>query len=99
MQTKEIHELRQDKVELREQVKEHKDLAQEWKIIVKEKSESLQKTIEDLTIEKAKVSELVQKFGINNHDSHGISSFSIIEQEHVDVSNKGEGALENQILD
>jgi len=73
MQTKEIHELRQDKVELREQVKEHKDLAQEWKIIVKEKSESLQKTIEDLTIEKAKVSELTQKIGVYNHDSHGIS--------------------------
>ena len=99
MQTKEIHELRQDKVELREQVKEHKDLAQEWKIIVKEKSESLQKTIEELTIEKAKVSELTQKIGAYNHDSHGISSFSMIEQEHVDVSNTGEEALENQIFD
>ena len=99
MQTKEIHELRQDKIELREQVKEHKDLAQEWKIIVKEKSESLQKTIEELTIEKAKVSELTQKIGAYNHDSHGISSFSMIEQEHVDVSNTGEGALENQNSD
>ena len=99
MQTKEIHELRQDKIELREQVKEHKDLAQEWKIIVKEKSESIQKTIEELTIEKAKVSELVQKFVVHNHDSHGISSFSIIDQEHVDVSNTGEGALENQNSD
>lgn len=40
IQVKEIHELRQDKMELREQVKDHKDLAQEWKIIVKEKKMS-----------------------------------------------------------
>jgi hypothetical protein len=96
MQTKEIHELRQDKVELREQVKEHKDLAQEWKIIVKEKSESLQKTIEELTIEKAKVSELVQKFGVNNHHD-GSSSWSKLEQE--EISNAGEGGLENENFD
>ena len=96
MQTKEIHELRQDKVELREKVKEHKDLAQEWKIIVKEKSESLQKTIEQLTIEKAKVSELVQKFGVNNHHD-GSSSWSKLEQE--EISNAGEGGLENENFD
>ena len=130
LKTKEIHELRQDKVELHkennevhkennelhselkhadyklktiiehnkalsEQVKDHKDLAQEWKIIVKEKNESLQKTIEELTIEKAKVSELTQKIGVHNHD--GSSSWIQLEQE--EIPNLGEGALENQNSD
>ena len=122
LKTKEIHELRQDKVELHkennelhselkhadyklktiiehnkalsEQVKDHKDLAQEWKIIVKEKNDSLQKTIEELTIEKAKVSELTQKIGVHNHD--GSSSWSKLEQE--EISNAGEGGLENEIF-
>jgi len=80
---------------LSEQVKDHKDLAQEWKIIVKEKNESLQKTIEELTIEKAKVSELTQKIGVHNHD--GSSSWIQLEQE--EIPNLGEGALENQNSD
>jgi myosin heavy subunit len=80
---------------LSEQVKDHKELAQEWKIIVKEKSESLQKTIEELTIEKAKVSELTQKIGVHNHD--GSSLWIQLEQE--EIPNLGEGALENQNSD
>ena len=80
---------------LSEQVKDHKELAQEWKIIVKEKSQSLQKTIEELTIEKAKVSELTQKIGMHNHD--GSSLWIQLEQE--EIPNLGEGALENQNSD
>ena len=85
-----ISDLRKDKIELRLE-------KNEWKTKYEVKDNSLQKMIEELTIEKAKVSELVQKFGVNNHDSHGISSFSIIEQE--EIFNAGEGGLENEIFD
>ena len=88
MQTKEIHDLREDKKELKLE-------KYEWKAKYEAKDESLQKTIEELTIEKAKVSELVQKFGVNNHD--GSSSWSQLGQE--EIPNLGEVALENQILD
>ena len=93
------NELKNHIEEIREDKKELKLEKYEWKAKYEAKDDSLQKTIEELTIEKAKVSELVQKFVVHNHDSHGISSFSIIDQEHVDVSNTGEEALENQIFD
>ena len=51
--------------------------------------------IEELTVEKAKVSELTQKIGVHNHD--GSSSWIQLEQE--EIPNLGEGALENQNSD
>jgi len=88
MQTKEIHDLREDKKELKLE-------KYEWKAKYEAKDESLQKTIEELTIEKAKVSELTQKIGVHNHD--GSSSWIQLEQE--EIPNLGEGALENQNSD
>jgi len=88
MQTKEIHDLREDKKELKLE-------KYEWKAKYEAKDESLQKTIEELTIEKAKVSELNQKIGVHNHD--GSSSWIQLDQE--EIPNLGEGALENQNSD
>ena len=83
-----IEETREDKKELRIE-------KNEWKAKYEAKDESLQKTIEELIIEKAKVSELTQKIGVHNHD--GSSSWIQLEQE--EISNLGEGALENQNSD
>ena len=59
------------------------------------KDNSLQKMIEELTVEKAKVSELTQKIGVHNHD--GSSSWIKLEQE--EIFNAGEGGLENESFD
>ena len=83
-----IEEIREDKKELRIE-------KNEWKAKYEAKDESLQKTIEELIIEKAKVSELTQKIGVHNHD--GSSSWIQLEQE--EIPNLGEGALENQNSD
>jgi len=83
-----ISDLRQDKIELRLE-------KNEWKTKYEAKDNSLQKMIEELTIEKAKVSDFAQKFAVQNHD--GSSSWIKLEQE--EISNAGEGALENENFD
>ena len=79
--------LREDKTELRSE-------KNEWKTKYETKDNLLQKMIEELVIEKGKVSEFTQKLAVHNHDAQNISSFSIIE--HAEVFNIGEGTFENQ---
>lgn len=86
---KAIEEIREDKKELRLE-------KNEWKAKYEVKDNSLQKMIEELAIEKAKVSELVQKFGVHNSEDHSFNSWEKLDQ---GVSNMGEGTLENQNLD
>jgi len=83
-----ISDLRKDKIELRLE-------KNEWKTKCEVKDNSLQKMIEELTVEKAKVSELTQKIGVHNHD--GSSSWIKLEQE--EIFNAGEGGLENESFD
>ena len=83
-----ISDLRKDKIELRLE-------KNEWKTKYEVKDNSLQKMIEELTVEKAKVSELTQKIGVHNHD--GSSSWIKLEQE--EIFNAGEGGLENESFD
>jgi len=79
MQAKEIYELRQDKIDLREQVKEHKDLTQEWKFIAKEK-------VEDLAIKNEKIAQLDKQLKQLHLPSLSEQSYEILEthnQENV----------------
>ncbi len=89
LQSHTIKELREDKAEIKVE-------KNEWKTKYEAKDNSLQKMIEELTIEKAKVSELVQKFGVHNSEDHSFNSWEKLDQ---GVSNIGEGTLENQNLD
>ena len=89
LQSHTIKELREDKAEIKVE-------KNEWKTKYEAKDNSLQKMIEELTIEKAKVSELVQKFGVHNSEDHSFNSWEKLDQ---GVSNMGEGTLENQNLD
>ena len=79
-----INDLREDKTELRSE-------KNEWKTKYETKDNLLQKMVEELTIERAKVIDLAQKIAVYNHEGDG--SWSQINQE---VSIIGEGLFEIQ---
>ena len=89
VQSHTIKELREDKAEIKIE-------KNEWKTKYEAKDNSLQKMIEELTIEKAKVNEFTQKLGLHNLDNHSLNSWEKLDQS---VHNIGEGTLENQNLD
>ena len=84
-QVKEIEKLLEDKLELREQVNEHKDLTQEWKEIAKEKKELSQKLVEDLVIKNKHISQLEDQLKQLHLPNLSEESYEVLEnhnQEH-----------------
>ena len=85
-----INDLREDKTELRSE-------KNEWKTKYETKDNLLQKMIEELVIEKGKVSEFTQKLAVYNHEGNG--SWSQINLNQEEISIMGEGLFEIQNYD
>ena len=82
-----ISDLREDKTELRSE-------KNEWKNKYETKDDLLQKMVEELTIEKAKVTDLALKVAAYNHEGNG--SWSQINLNQEEISIMGEGLFEIQ---
>ena len=82
-----INDLREDKTELRSE-------KNEWKTKYETKDNLLQKMIEELVIEKGKVSEFTQKLAVYNHEVNGSWSQIYLNQEEISIM--GEGLFEIQ---
>ena len=82
-----ISDLREDKTELKSE-------KNEWKTKYETKDNLLQKMVEELTIEKAKVTDLALKVAVYNHEGNG--SWSQINLNQEEISIIGEGLFETQ---